>query len=239
MNTIKLSIHDDIFRNYPETRIGYIVVKNLNNINDSKVLQSLDFLPIQGINRYGLTLQNIADFSTISKWRDVYKDCGVKPKTYKSSIESLIRRFIQKKYSPIIPAVDAYNYISARYVLPAGGYNIANIDTSLTLRYANENEKFVPLGNAKDVNISSNHIVYADENENDPIICWLWNHKDSKRTMLTQDVDRALFIFDSVDVNESTRLEEMMTFFINTMESANVRVLNKGVLKIDNKEATL
>lgn len=239
MNSIKLNIHQDIFKNYPETAIGYIVVDNLSNINNANVTSSLEYLPIQGINKYGLTLQNLADFPTISNWRNVYRNCGVKPKTYKSSIESLLRRFIQNKYSPIIPSVDFYNYVSARYALPAGGYNINNINSSLTLRYAKGNEQFNPLGNAKDVSITSNHIVYADENETDPIVCWLWNHKDSKRTMLKEEVDYALFIFDSVDTNESERLNEMMSFFIGALENADVSIIKQGVLNADTNTVTI
>lgn len=234
MKTVQLSIHNEILQNYPETKVGYIAVSGLTNINLSLVSNSLTNLPNDGITKYQLNLQNLSEFPTIKRWREIYRNCGVKPKTYKSSIESLLRRFIQKKYTPIIPIVDTYNYISAYYALSAGGYNIDAIHSSLTLRYANENENFVPLGNIKGITISQNHIVYADENEDDSIVCWQWNHKDSKRTMLTPEVDHALFIFDCTSNDEIDRLNDMLDFFEITMMNANVEVQKKGILSIEN-----
>ncbi|GGG25350.1 hypothetical protein GCM10011344_27540 [Dokdonia pacifica] len=239
MNTIKLKIDNKILEKYPDVKIGYILVSNLKKINNSLSLKSLESLPIQGINRYNLELQNLPDFSTISKWREVYRDCDVKPKTYKSSIESLLRRFIQGKYNPIIPSVDFYNYISARYILSAGGYDYTKIENSLTLRYAKSSDKFIPLGNSKNIEIQTSHIVYADENDNDPIVCWLWNHKDSKRTMLTETVDKALFIFDSIDFEGNKRLLDMIDFFCNSIQKSDVKIEAKGIIEKNKSEAIL
>lgn len=234
MNKVKLNISQQIFDQYPETSIGYISVDNLSMLNESNVIDSMTYLPQQGINKYELTIQNLADFPTISNWRNVYRNCGVKPKTYKSSIESLIRRFIQNKYNSIIPSVDFYNYISARYILPIGGYNFLKIKDSLTLRYANEKDNFTPLSGSKDISITNQHIVYADETENDSVVCWLWNHKDSKRTMLTKEVNKALFIFDCVNRNDVEKLNKMLLFFKKSLEEAKVKILNQGILDISN-----
>src|SRR5690606_35929395 len=136
MDNKHLIIEQEILNKYPQTSVGFIVVDGLSNINNSPMVDSLSYFPVQGINRYQLDIQNLSNFQTIANWRKVYQDCGVKPKTFKSSIESLLRRFISDKYSPIIPVVDFYNYISARYILPAGGYNLERIEKSLTLRFA-------------------------------------------------------------------------------------------------------
>ena len=47
------------------------------------------------------------------------------------------------------PIVDCYNIVSARTLLSIGAHDLAKIKTPITLRYATEGDRFVPLGSSE------------------------------------------------------------------------------------------
>jgi len=230
MTKAALMIDHDIFVRYPEVTIGYMVVDNLHNIALAKFSDDITNISQKGINENSLTLQNLVDFPSIAAWRQLYQECGVKPKTFKSSIESLLRRFVQKDYRPIIPVVDLYNYISAGHIISVGGYNWESIIGTLSLRYGRPEDVFIPLNGKESISITDKHIVYADEGSNDSIVCWQWNQKDSNRTMLTNEIKRGLFIFDSLISDDRNRLVSAMADFENLLTTYKVNILIRGVL---------
>jgi DNA/RNA-binding domain of Phe-tRNA-synthetase-like protein len=237
MKTKTLTIAQEVFDNYPEISIGFMVVDNLHQIAIAKLPEEIKILSTKGISENAITLQNLVEFPTIATWRQIYQNCGVKPKTFKSSIESLLRRFLQKDYKGIIPIVDLYNYISSGYILSVGGYNIEKIEGTLTLRYGKHGDRFIPLNGKEDITVSSQHIIYADENQDEPVICWMWNHKDSKRTMLTNEVKTGLFIFDCVTPSDKTRLIAAQEEFSKNLIALGATVVSKGF--IDNINNTI
>lgn len=229
-----LHIDMEILKKYPDAAIGYMLVDNLDQVSAAKIPEAIRKISLQAISHYGLTLQNLTEFPAIATWRSIYQDCKVKPKTYKSSVESLIRRFLQNDYREILPIVDLYNYASAGFILPVGGYNFQNIAGTLTLRFGSENDKFISLNGKSDIDIMDSQIVYADENVEEPIICWMWNHKDCKRTMLTGDVTNGLFLFDCNKAEERGKLIEAQRWFGDTIVSFGGSIVTSGIIDIAN-----
>jgi DNA/RNA-binding domain of Phe-tRNA-synthetase-like protein len=228
-NTV-LTIEGGILSKYPEVAIGYIVVDNLHHVASAKISEDLKNLPAKGISENELNLQNMVEHPTIKVWRNTYQECGVKPKTFKSSVESLLRRFVQNDYKTIIPIVDLYNYVSAGFLLPVGGYDLQKIEGKMTLRFGKSEDRFIALNGKEDITVNSEHIVYADENVEAPVICWMWNHKDSRRTMLTNEVTKGLFIFDCIASEDRIRMTEAQKHFEKNLISLGATVIYKGIL---------
>lgn len=228
MPKIKVSICPKIIASYPEVAVGCIVIKDLNNVVTTATIPS-NYIE-SGINKNEITLQNLVNHPTISAWRDLYKASNVKPKTYKSSIESLLRRVIEHKYNSISPVVDLYNYISAANILSIGGYDFDMLQGNLTLRYAEPSDKFTPLSGKLDVILSKEHIVYTDNALNDNVVCWMWNHKDCRRTMLTSSTVTGLFIVDCLTSFDSSRLENAFNDFNTFFSNAGAEIVFKSVL---------
>ncbi len=226
MSHITFSIDQEILNRYPATRIGYLGARRLAALKSAVLPADVVTLPQRTISDCGMTIENVSDNATIKAWREIYADCGVRPKTYKSSVEALLRRFIKGEYRPIHAAVDLYNHISAAFVLPMGGYNLAALSDQLTLRYARLTDQFVPL-NGEVPTVTPEQVVYADAQG---IVCWLWNHKDSMRSMLNTDTESGLFIVDSTRPEESTRLSEALTLLDESLRALGAEPFVTGTL---------
>lgn len=239
MKSIILKINQEIVSRYPHTTIGYLVVDDLQKLKGAELPESIRSIAMKGINENNLTLQNLADHSSITAWRRVYQDCGVKPKTFKSSVEALLRRFTQNEYRNIIPVVDLYNYVSAGFILPIGGYDLHKIEDELELRFGRSDDHFLPLNGKEDISVTRDHIVYADRNVDGPIVCWMWNHKDSRRTMLNEGTLTGLFIFDCGTVIDQNQLSQAQNFLKDAFQLLGACVESIGKIDKDNPSVNL
>lgn len=234
-----LSIVKEIFENYPFTTIGYLAVINLSTISEWTIPPSVKSLAKRRIIENSISIQNVSDFPAIKSWRNVYQSCGVKPKTYKSSIESLVRRFIQDEYREIIPVVDLYNYVSAQFLVPIGGYDLEMINGNMKLTVAEGSEGFCGLSGKENIKVEKGQIIYSDEDAISSVVCWMWNQKDAKRTMLTPESSKALFIFDCLNdeerINVGLAMEELSTL----CTQAGAIEICRGVIDTNHQSAVI
>lgn len=192
-----IHLEDKILEKYPQTEIGYLVaqvcVKQQDPFVETLKLTLKDHLQGQGINA-----TNFAIHPSIAIWRKIYEEhFGVKAKTYRSSIESLLRRIVTgKDFWNICNVVDLYNCCSILSLLPMGGYDLNKVSGDIRIRYAKESEPFLGLGERQKIEAKSQHVVYADEQR---ILCWLWNHKDSAKTCIDENSKHVVFFIDAFD----------------------------------------
>jgi DNA/RNA-binding domain of Phe-tRNA-synthetase-like protein len=91
---------------------------------------------------------------------------GVSGRKFPSSIESLLRRAFKGGEPPSInPLVDFYNSISLRHVVPAGGFDLAQLDDALELRLTHEGDTFRPLDSTSAERVEPGEVAYASGNE--------------------------------------------------------------------------
>ena len=238
MKTIEIKIDPQILIDYPENRIGFVVFDNLSAVSKEVLPDKVDSLRRVANKLYGLTAQNLLDNPTIQRWRSIYQNCKVKPKTYKSSIEALSRRFIKNDYRSIHNVVDIYNYVSYGNLLPMGGYAVNEIEGAVILRYSKLGDSYSPLnGDLEDV--PEGIVVYSDLNPNDNILCWMWNHKDSKRTMLHPETNLGLFIIDTTLKQEHERIGDAFEDLNDILHEMGAVKIEEGFIDIDNNSKYL
>jgi DNA/RNA-binding domain of Phe-tRNA-synthetase-like protein len=68
----------------------------------------------------------------------------------------------------------------------------------------------VSLNGKEDIQVQAQHVIYADENAETPVVCWMWNHKDSRRTMLSAESTKMLFIFDCITSDDRKCLDKVL-----------------------------
>ncbi len=125
----------------------------------------------------------------IQDMRQIFKAIGTDPSRYRPSAEALIRRLINGKSIPSInPAVDINNYISVKYKIPIGVYDLDEINPPIEVRIGKEGERYQAINN-RIFNLK-NKIAAFDRNGGfgSPI-------SDSKRTMTTFRTRNLLVIF--------------------------------------------
>lgn len=143
----------------------------------------------------------------------MYKSFGTKPGDYRPSAENLIRRAIKTgALHRINTAVDIYNVVSVKYLLPMGGFDLDQINGTIRLRTSDGGEIFNPLGTKGPEETYNGEIVYADDSR---ILTRRWNYRDAVKTLITEDTVNLVMFFDasseiSIDVVKDA-MDEFMT----------------------------
>lgn len=194
--TMQICIEDTILRKYPNVEIGYLVA-TVSVKKEDPFIEAMKKRLSEHLQGIGINATNFVAHPSLSIWRKIYKeDFLVKESTYKSSVESLLRRIVTGKgLWNICNVVDLYNCCSVFSLLPMGGYDMSKISGDIKIRYAVEGEEFHGLGERLKTQAKANHVVYADDQR---LICWLWNHKDAFETCIDENTKQVIFFIDSV-----------------------------------------
>ena len=192
---MQIRIENGILERYPEVEIGYLVARVSVKKSDAYVEELKQSLA-KSVQEKGINATNFVVHPNLAIWRSIYEeDFQVNPKTYRSSVEALLRRVVtRKEIWNISNVVDLYNCCSILSLMPMGGYDLNKVSGDITIRYAKEGETFHGLGIRLPIETKPEHIVYADDKR---LICWLWNHKDAEETSIDENTEYVIFFIDS------------------------------------------
>ena len=185
-----------ILRDYPGVVIGVVAAHNIKNNKSNEAIKKLFDKELEHI-KATVQVETLLEHPHILPWHNAYKHFGAKPKKYLPSIENLIRRVLKgNSFGSINPLVDLYNIISLRYMLPAGGEDLATISGNIELTIAGDNEKPVFLLGEKEARAPEvGEVFYKDDNG---AICRRWNWKEADRTKLTENTHDAVLVFEAL-----------------------------------------
>lgn len=228
---MKISIDSAIFENFPNARIGWLVADV--EVKPSDPLTDMMKKTLVGrLSDIGVSADTMKLHPDVARWREVYKQQGVKPSKYLCSLEALLKRTFKGDVWNVSNVVDCYDCISALNLLPMGAHDISKLKGGLTLRYGREGEKFYPLGAGDDViDVAVSNVLYADDEK---VCCWLWNYRDTRDAMVTDATKKALFLIDCAFETEWRTVEQGLEALANGLESIGCKVRAKGV--VDAKE---
>jgi len=193
---------------FPESRIGTIVVRNINNAPQPNV----DFAPLlaDGMKeaQKHLTNPEFIQNPAIGVWREAFKQFKTK-KGARSSIEALLKRINNgNPVGTINPLVDLYNYISMKYAIPCGGETLDAIQGNLRLTVAEGGEHFLPLGAEGDEPALPGEVIYRDDFG---AVCRCFNWREAQRTMLTEETTDAFLCMELVDRSRAADLDAALS----------------------------
>lgn len=226
---MKFSINPEMFAKYPRMRVGYVIAEFVNSKSHPEVEHLKASLQAYLKDNYNMDASNFSVNKTINGWAEVYKNFGVKPKEYPSSVTSLVRRVVKGQgIWNISTIVDLYNCHSVMGLTPMGGYDLDKVSGDVEIRLGMDGEKFLGLGAKEEVAVNPSQVVYVDK---EGVICWLWNHKDCQRTMLTLDTTRAVFFFDCADQSLAPELEGVITAFTQDLVKFGAKIVETNILE--------
>ena len=225
---MQLTVEQEIFDRYPSTEIGFLVAKVQVKKSDpflNALKQSLSVT----LEKRGINPTNYVTHPNIAIWRKIYEeDFSVKPSSYRSSIEALLKRIVTgKNLWEISSVVDLYNCCSVLTLLPMGGYDLHKISGNIKIRYAKERESFQGLGQKEKIEAKANHVVYADEKR---ILCWLWNYKDSAETCIDEGTEYAVFFIDSVRTEGLDKMQQTVNLLAENLRNIQCLPMDCGIL---------
>jgi lysyl-tRNA synthetase class 2 len=227
---IDFSIDAKIFDNYPDAAVGYLVTELPSEVN----IIDKDYIDdaLTALNDRGITADNLSTQVEVSCWREAFRDFGVKPSKYLSSVEALAKRALKGNPAKISPFIDVYNGASIKNLVPMGALDLDFVSGNIELRYGRDGESAELLGMDESVKVNTNQVIYSDDLQ---VLTWLWNHRDAKKTAVSPKSKRVVYFADSLigedlALTAISELEEDIT-------QLGAKVIHRGVLS--NKQNSL
>lgn len=184
----------DILTNYPNIHIGVLVGRNMDNKRQVPELYALQKEAIKSAKTQ-IGEQPPTKHPHIASWRELYRSFGTKAGDYRPSAEALVRRCLKEEKLPRINnAVDLYNVVSVKHVIPMGGFDLDNVEGDIYLRYSTGDETFIPLGPGKPEETYDGEVVYADDQR---ILTRRWNYRDADETKITEETSNLVMFLDA------------------------------------------
>ena len=215
MDAMKYTI-EAVVGKYPEVKIGVLVGKGLKNERSHPDIEKYKSESIEvAIKKVGDA--PVSQQANIASWREMYRSFGTKASEYHSSIEALTRRISKTRQLPTINiAVDVYNCVSLRYMVPVGGFNMDLVEGDIAVRFSPGNEAFTGLGIAEKEYTYSGEAVYADSNR---ILTRRWNFRDCVETMITEATTNLVMFIDGSPEMPRDEVEKALSELSDRLES--------------------
>jgi DNA/RNA-binding domain of Phe-tRNA-synthetase-like protein len=236
---LKYSI-ENVIERYPKINIGVLEGQDLEIAhNHSGLVKFREEAIFFAENQIGCNPVTRHPF--IASWRGMYRSFGTKAGDYRPSAEALLRRTLKSQQLPAInTAVDTYNAISVKHLIPIGGFDLDKVEGDISLRFSSGEETFVPLGSKSIEKTYEGEVVYADSRR---ILTRRWNFRDCDWTKITfNTTDLVMFLDGSLEMPQSTiksaldELVEKLEKFCKGVYFTSIADLNNPVIELKRRD---
>ncbi len=216
MNKEIFTVDKEIFELFPGIRIVTVVVKDMPQCIDTDGIEKLMNEAWQIAKAAAVEHGNPQSHPLIQPWGESMKAVGVRRKLYPSSIEAMVRR-AGKTDEPfrINPIVDFYNAVSLKNIVPAGGYDLADVNECITLRLSAEGDIFCALDSDETEHVPAGEVSYTDGNE---IITRHFIWKQSKHCLLRESTKEILFVSEILGDIPPEKADDVANDLVNGLK---------------------
>lgn len=160
---MEFRIDQEIFDLFPGIRVVGLAAAGLANRDDDGRVAAVWEDAWRRASELTAQYPNSQSHPHVAAWRRALKQVGVSHKDFPSSIEALLRRAM-KGADPvrINPLVDLLNAVSLRWVVPAGGWDLAEVGGDLELRTTRAGDTFQSLDAEAPVAVEDGEVAYVD-----------------------------------------------------------------------------
>lgn len=212
---MKFVIDPTIFNRLPHLCIGVVVAKGVDNRNSPAQIQALLAQSIANVEQQFSGVK-VKESAAILPYREAFQQLSINPNKFMCSIEALFTRIAKGKGMPSInPLVDLNNAISLKYHLPMGTHDLSLSDEDVMLRFANENDRFIPFGSGEAETPDEGELIYAVGNQ---VRTRRWTWRQSEIGKIDENTNYVFFPIDGfVGVNDEqvkaamNELSELLT----------------------------
>jgi len=192
---MKFKIDASIFEKFPGLNVGVVIAMGINNSGtNEKIIRLIREKELEIRENY--STETLSQHPRIDSWRKAYSSFGAKPKKYKSSVESLYRMILKGvDLRPINIIVDVFNYISLKYMIPAGGDDLSKVDGDIILKFAHGVEPFTALNSKERETAREGEVVYVDAKE---VLCRRWNWRECDKTKMTEETKEVVLVVEGL-----------------------------------------
>lgn len=154
-----------VWQRLPGMRIVVVAARGVDNATPRPAVEG-ELSAVESALRAGWEHPNPQSEPRIALWRDAFKALGISTKKHASSVEALVRRVLGGRDLPrISPLVDLYNAVSLRHRVPAGGWDLGDLQGDLRLGFTAGGEPFHELGGDATDLVEAGELAYRDDDE--------------------------------------------------------------------------
>ena len=190
---VRLRVDPDILEKFSGYTAVVLYARNLEN-GESDAIASAWLREAEAFARKEFA-EPVSGHPHIQAWRTAFSAFGSKPSKYLCSAEALLKRVLRGEEIPSINrAVDAYNAVSIRHAVPAGGEDLDALQSDLRLAFASGDEPFdLMAGEGAAEHPDPGEVVWKDSAG---VTCRRWNWRQCRRTRLLPETRNAYFVID-------------------------------------------
>lgn len=200
------SINKNVTEKFPTMSTGIAVIKGVTIQKENAELQKEIQELVQSLQ--GITTDEIGKFPEIASYRKMYKETGVDWHSRRPSPEALLRRIAQgKDLYTVNTVVDAYNLIVIKNHVSMGAFDLEKIALPTELRFAQEGEEILLLGDSEPTKYKEGEFMYADKEGGYSIDI---NYRDAQRTAVQVETKNLLINVDGIFDISPQKVEQVL-----------------------------
>lgn len=179
-------IEPEVFQMCPQFCRGIVIASGIDNSRPSPELEGL--LREQEEKMRQDPGIDLATHPRLQAWRDVYRQFGSNPNKFTPSIVFLAKQVKSgKTIRSISPAVDVFNIISLKYIIPCGGDDMDSVEGDVTLGRAVSDETFAPIFKPEEVeHPDPGEVIYVNRLTK-RVLCRRWNWRNADFSKLAPE----------------------------------------------------
>lgn len=190
---MKFSVSSEVFEKLDNVCFGVIVAKGIDNsLVKNDIVEKLNQSIKDCEDKFKDT--KVKELEGILCYRDAFKELGINPNKFMSSIEAMLTRTSKGKGLPnISPIVDLGNAVSLKYMVPLGAHDIDTLDGDIEVRFSKEGDSFIPLGTEETEILEDGELIYS-AGDNVRTRRWIW--RQSEQGKITNESKNIFFPID-------------------------------------------
>jgi DNA/RNA-binding domain of Phe-tRNA-synthetase-like protein len=194
---MRVNIEEDIFQLFPRFCRAIVVANGIDNSGSRPELEQLLRQYEEKMRQDGTI--DVSTHPRLLAWKDVYLKFGSNPNKFTPSILFLAQQVkAGKPLRSISPAVDAFNAISLKYVIPVGGDDVDAVQGDMTLGRAVSDETFAPLFKPAEVeHPEAGEVIYVNR-ATKRVMCRRWNWRNADFSKLTPETSNLVINVDGM-----------------------------------------
>ncbi|RJQ28041.1 lysine--tRNA ligase [Candidatus Parcubacteria bacterium] len=200
------TINPKLKEKFPSISVGIAIIKGVRIEKEDKSLEEEKKELLLSLE--SLTTEELGEYSEIKSYRKLYKEMGVDWHSRRPSPEALLRRIALKKgLYTVNTCVDAYNLVVMKNRVSVGAFDLDKIAFPTVLRFPQEGEEILLLGEHGPTKYKEGEIAYFDKNGGYNID---FNYRDSQRTAVQLDTKNLYINVDGVYDITPDKVEEVL-----------------------------
>jgi lysyl-tRNA synthetase class 2 len=175
---MQFCVEKEVFQMFPNFCRAVVVAAGINNRGPCLELE--ERLKGQQEEMRQDPSIDLAAHPRLIAWKDAYRQFGSNPNKFTPSIVFLAKQVKSgKTVRSISPAVDAFNLISMKYLIPSGGDDMNSVEGDVTLGLAKADETFAPIFSPEAIeHPDAGEIIYVNR-ETQRVLCRRWNWRNA------------------------------------------------------------